>query len=115
MKLKNLIALFAFVCTLTFIGCSTDDRSVEEKVTKSLNDDPSTTGLTVSVNEGVATISGEVISEDAKAKATRIAEGVNGVKSINNNVVVVASDMDAMMTAPADTPVVALPDTTLAP
>lgn len=114
MKLKNLIALFAFVCTFTIVGCSSDDKSVAENVTKSLNDDPATTGLTVSVTDGVATISGEVLNEEAKAKAGRIAEGVKGVKSINNNVTVDAPVMEQMPPT-TDTPVVSIPDTTLAP
>lgn len=114
MKFRNLISFIALAGVLTFIGCSPSDKSVEENVTKSLNNEPATTGLSVTVTDGVATISGEVANEDAKAKAGSIAEGVNGVKSVSNNITIMM-DHSQHMPPPTDTTSVALPDTTLAP
>jgi hyperosmotically inducible periplasmic protein len=83
-----LITIFATVIA----GCNSKpkDPEIKASVLTALNANSQTTGLAVSVTDGVATISGEVKDASAKAEVTTIASGVTGVKSVQNNVTVAA-------------------------
>lgn len=65
---------------------NSDDRIVDQ-VRMKLTTDPDVKGGAdeVSVKEGVVTITGRVDSDRGKAKATKLAKKVKGVKSVENN------------------------------
>lgn len=87
MKIKILTVLsLAFVL---FLGaCSgTSDEDLNTAAETALRGDTATSGVMVNVNDGVATVSGEVESEAAKERAAELAK-VEGVTSVVNNVTV---------------------------
>lgn len=66
-----------------------DDRIVDQ-VRMRLTTDPDVKGGSdeVSVKDGVVVITGRVETEKGKAKATKLAKKVKGVKSVDNQLVV---------------------------
>jgi len=69
---------------------STSGVTVEVDITTKMLDDPDlrTHPLDVKVNNGVATLSGDLPSADLKAKAERIAASVKGVHRVINKITV---------------------------
>lgn len=69
------------------VGEVIDDASITTQVKYSLLSHRSTSGLAtkVRVNDGVVVLTGEAASEAEKSLATKLAESVRGVKSVNNN------------------------------
>ena len=69
---------------------STSGVTIEVDVTTKLLDDPDlrTHPIDVKVNNGVATLSGDLPSADLKAKAERIAATVKGVRHVVNKITV---------------------------
>ena len=88
--LSRLLLLFGAVALIssTTPGCKSKvkDADIKTSVDAALQANPATAGLMVDVKDGVATVSGEAKDEAAKAKATELATGVKGVKSVENNV-----------------------------
>jgi hyperosmotically inducible periplasmic protein len=66
-----------------------DDR-ISDQVRMRLATDPDVKGgaLDVSVNSGVVTIKGRVDTDKGKARATKLAKKVKGVKEVDNELVV---------------------------
>ncbi len=89
MKIKFLTALSLAVVLLLGACGGKSDAELQTDVTNALNGDTATSGVTATVNEGVATLTGEVETEEAKAKAETLAK-VEGIKSVANNVTVKA-------------------------
>ena len=100
-SLKQISA--ALVCTAAIftIGCGStgdnrstgqviDDTAIHTKVKAALVNDPlvSGTAINVDVERGVVVLSGAVNGDVEKTKAEDIARGVNGVRSVENNLVV---------------------------
>ena len=83
MKIKFLTVLS--IAIALFIGsCGKSDADVQKAVQDKLAAD-NVTGVTVTVNDGVATLSGQVADVAAKSKAETSAKAVEGVKSVTNN------------------------------
>lgn len=84
MKIKVLTLL-----TLTFVlvlgACGKKDSDIQKAVQDKLAAD-SVTGVTATVKDGVATLSGEVADVTVKNKAEAAAKTVDGVKSVTNNI-----------------------------
>lgn len=72
------------------VGETIDDASITSQVKYSLLSHRSTSAIKTKVdtNNGVVILTGEARSEEEKALATKLAEGVKGVKSVNNNMTV---------------------------
>lgn len=87
MKIKVLTALSLAV--VLFLGAcgGASDADLQTAANTALDGDTTTADVVVAVNEGVATITGEVADEAAKAKAETLAK-VEGIKSVVNNVTV---------------------------
>ena len=66
-------------------ACGKSDGDLTKAVTDKLAADK-VTGVTASVKDGVATLSGEVADVTVKSKAEASAKGVEGVKSVTNNI-----------------------------
>ncbi len=62
-----------------------DDKVVAKKVQSKFKADPQLKNVKVEVNKGVVSLSGEVKSIDASAKASEVARSVAGVRSVKND------------------------------
>ena len=85
MKIFRLLPAIMLMATLAFTGCKPKDADIKAAVEKSLKETPATAAVMVMVNEGVATLSGEVADEATKAALDAKVKGVKGVKSVQNN------------------------------
>ncbi|HEV8084636.1 MAG TPA: BON domain-containing protein [Chitinophagaceae bacterium] len=91
---KTYLILF-LISSAVFIGCKPKDSDLQAKVEKNLQGSPETSGVTVDVKDGVATLSGEVKVHNAVEKAAASAQDVNGIKSVVNNVTMQAPVVEA--------------------
>ncbi|PYT00545.1 MAG: hypothetical protein DMF63_08245 [Acidobacteria bacterium] len=83
MKIKILTVIcLAVVAFIT--ACGKNDADVQKAVAAKLAAD-NVSGVTVSVKDGVATLTGEVADITVKSKAEASAKSVEGVKSVVNN------------------------------
>jgi len=62
-----------------------DDKIIAKNVQSKLKADPQLKGAKVEVNSGVVSLSGDVKSIDASAKASEVARSVAGVRSVKND------------------------------
>lgn len=72
--------MFAGVC---LFACKPDDSKLQQAVNEKLSTTP---GVTATVQDGVVTLSGEVMDETARQTAEDAAKNVKGVKLVNNNI-----------------------------
>jgi hypothetical protein len=84
------------VIMATAPGCNSKpkDADIKKSVETALSSDPTTSTVMVDVNNGVATLSGEVKDTDAQSAAGAHASAVKGVKSVQNNVTVMAATVE---------------------
>ena len=61
---------------------------MQEVATMRLNDEPDMTTVSITVSEARAVMTGSVNSAAIKAKAEQIVKAVRGVKSVDNQIVV---------------------------
>jgi osmotically-inducible protein OsmY len=98
---KQISAAFACIAGLFVAGCGStsdarstgqviDDTAIHTKVKAALVNDPvvSGTAINVDVERGVVVLTGAVNGDVEKTKAEDIARGVNGVRSVENNLIV---------------------------
>lgn len=95
------LAALALVVAMTFTACKPKDADIEKNVTTAIAAYP---GVSVSVTDGVATLSGEVADETTKAAIETATKAVKGVKSVSNSLTI---------PPPPPPPVVINPDETL--
>jgi len=99
MNRKHLI--FACLLAAALAGCAgagqtagayVDDATITTKVKTKLFDDPQTSGFAISVKtySGTVQLSGFVSSEKEKARAGELAQAVQGVKSVKNDLIIKA-------------------------
>ncbi len=86
MKITKTLFAVAIAATLGFVSCKPKDADVKAAIEKALVANPDLSGVSVDVKDGVATLTG-TLSDEAKAKATDLVKGINGVKEVNNNIV----------------------------
>ena len=107
-SLKILTAALTCTAALWITGCGStadsrstgqviDDTAIHTKVKAALVNDPvvSGTAINVDVNRGIVSLDGAVNGDVEKSKAENIARGVDGVRSVENNLIV----REAMPTA----------------
>ena len=68
---------------------ASDDANMQEVATKRLNDELDMTAVSIAISNGRAVLTGSVNSLVTKAKAEQIVKAVRGVKSVDNQIVVV--------------------------
>ena len=85
MKILKLLPALVLVAGLTFTGCKPKDADIKASIEKSLKESPATAGVMVMVNEGVATLSGEVADDATKAALEAKVKAMKGVKSVQDN------------------------------
>lgn len=83
MKLKFMTAL-SIVAVLFMSACGKSDADLQKAVQDKLTAD-GVSGVTATVKDGVATLTGEVADITVKNKAEASAKAVEGIKSVANN------------------------------
>ena len=68
---------------------ASDDANMQGVATKRLNDELDTTAVSIAINNSRAVLTGSDNSVANKAKAEQIVKAVRGVKSVDNQIVVV--------------------------
>lgn len=99
MPLKRIIGVMIVVAFVTLAGCAgsetsrstgtyLDDKTISTKVKAQLAGDSVTQAIQVDVEtyDGVVQLSGFVDSEKMRQRAVEIAQGVEGVKKVINNI-----------------------------
>ncbi|MBA2561778.1 MAG: BON domain-containing protein [Chitinophagaceae bacterium] len=91
MKIRKILFAVLLMASTFIIGCKPKDADIQANVEKKIKTNTEMTGaVTASVNDGVATISGECKDEACKAKCGELTASVKGVKSVVNNMMVPA-------------------------
>lgn len=93
MKIRSILLGMSFAFLL--VACGPKDADIQKEITAKLTELP---GVSVTVEKGVATISGTCKDDAFKQNAESIVKGIKGVKSVVNNCEI-----------PAPEPVVAAP------
>ncbi len=89
MKITKILFSMLLMSSMFFIGCKPKDSDIKASVEEKLKTNTAMTGpMTVSVTDGVATISGECKDNECRAKCEDLAKSAKGVKSVVNNCVV---------------------------
>ena len=101
---KFLFAAFLSSSVLLF-SCGPKDSDIQAKITEQFAASPDLMGASATVDNGVATLTGEVKDDAAKTKAETSAKDIKGVKSVVNNLTV--------MPPPPPPPVTVNPDSEL--
>lgn len=71
--------------SMLFVSCKPKDADIKTAVETALKAEPTMTGTTVDVKDGVVTITGECKDEACMAACEKAAAAVKGVKSVVNN------------------------------
>jgi len=95
MKIK-LLSMLALACVLFMVACGKSDNDLQKAASDKLSSD-NISGVTVAVKDGTATLTGEVKDLNVKTKAEADVKGVEGIKTVNNNLTLIPL-------APAPTP-----------
>jgi len=90
MKMTKLLVAIAIAATIGFVSCSPKDADVKTAVETQLKAKPDMAGALVEVKDGVATLTGECKDESCKADCEKITQDVKGVKSVINNLAIMA-------------------------
>lgn len=98
MKIK-VLAVISLAAVALLAACGKSDADIQKAVSAKLAAD-NVTGVTVSVNGGVATLTGEVADITVKNKAAASAKIVEGVKSVTDSTTL--RPLPTPVPAPAD-------------
>lgn len=85
---KNSFAMMLLLCIIGpfFISsCGPNDSKIQTAVETAIRNNPSTTGIAASVQNGVVTLSGECKDEASKSAVESEVAKVKGVKQVVNN------------------------------
>jgi osmotically-inducible protein OsmY len=80
-----LVAIAALAISLTSCKKKPNDADIKAVIEKALASDPLAAGTTVTVEKGIATLSGVCKDEMSKAACEKLVAGIKGVKSVVNN------------------------------
>jgi hypothetical protein len=100
-----IVLVFLFPAFLV-ISCKEKDSDIQASVQSALKDNPDMAGLSASVQDGVATLTGECKDESIKSSVETIVGKIKGVKQVVNNCTIAAPP-------PAPAPVVISADEAL--
>lgn len=92
--------------TANAVGEAVDDATLVAKIKSNLLRSPEVEGLDVNVDakDGVVTLSGTAATQTEKASAERIAKTSDGVKKVENRIVIKADATDTRPAVPAPAP-----------
>ncbi len=93
-----------FALAISFNACKkkVKDADIKAAIETALKADPMSANTMVSVDKGVATITGECKDELCKTHCAEMVKGIKGVKQVVNNCTV-APKMDVVVNADAET------------
>ena len=86
MKMIKLVAGLLFFSTVFLTGCKPKDAELKTNVATAVENEK----VDVDIKDGVVTLSGEVKTPAAKAKAEAEARKVEGVHKLNNEITIIA-------------------------
>ena len=92
MKTKKLMSMLSLVLFLgmTFVACdNVKDSDLEQKAIEIIATNPDASDVDVTVIDKVATLSGSVADDATKGYVESSVQGVKGIKSVVNNLMVV--------------------------
>ena len=104
-KLSRLILLVGvFALAIGFNACKkkVKDADIKAAIETALKADPMSAGTMVSVDKGVATITGECKDDLCKAHCAEMVKGIKGVTEVVNNCTVAAAFVPPVINADAD-------------
>ena len=112
-KIMQMLALPTFILFVSLMACNSKpkDADVKAAVDKSIAAIPYLSGINTDVKDGVVTLSGQVTGDAEKSGAEAAVKGVNGVKSVVNNLTVAPPPAPVEITA--DDPLKASVDNTI--
>lgn len=90
--MKTILSGLLMGSALMFGSCKEKDATIQTRVDETVRANQTASNTTVMVNDGVATLSGEVESEAARMEVENMVKGTKGVKSVVNNITVRAAD-----------------------
>lgn len=102
MKLSHLLMGLALVVSTAFYSCKPSDSQIQTTAKEALKAKPELAGITVIVDKGVATLSGEIADESVKNTAETTVKTVKGVKSVDDNITVKAPEVAPSTTVVMD-------------
>lgn len=88
--MKTKILLMMMSLAVVFTACKPKDADIQKSITEHIANNPDMSGVTVSVKDGVATLTGECKDEACKVNCENAVKGMKGVKSVVNNCTVPA-------------------------
>jgi len=88
MNIKKVFLGLFLSLSIAFIGCAPKDSDIQTDINNKLKDKAELSGVTATVADRIATLSGQVSSEADKNNAAAIAKEVRGVDSIDNNITI---------------------------
>ena len=92
-----LMGIFALAISLNSCKGKMKDADIKASIEKALKADPMSANTTVSVDKGVATITGECKDDMCKAHCAEMVKGIKGVKEVVNNCTVASTPMPPVM------------------
>lgn len=101
-RLMSLLTLFLLM-GVGFTACdNVKDSDLENKAIEAISTNPDAADVDITVMDKVATISGSVADDATKGYIESTVQGVNGIKSVVNNLMVIPpapdySEMDATL------------------
>jgi len=91
MKLTKLLLFTAIMTSVTFVSCKPKDADIQAAIESKVKADADLSAVTVAVSDGVATLSGQLKDDAAKAKVSELSKEVKGLKSTTDNTTVMAA------------------------
>ena len=89
-KIRFLVFTFVFLMGIGFVGCdNVKDSDLQDQANQVVASNPNASNVNVSVIDKVATLSGTVEDEATKSSVQSSVSGVDGIKSVINNIRVV--------------------------
>jgi len=88
MKLRTIFAVLVLALSTTMYSCAPKDADIQANITEKFSATPELSGVSASVTDGVATLSGEVKDPSSATLAETTAKDIKGVKSVVNNTTV---------------------------
>ncbi|WP_083723283.1 BON domain-containing protein [[Flexibacter] sp. ATCC 35208] len=85
MDCKSLLMAASTLVVTSLYSCRPGDDTLKLAVIDKLNNSP---GITAEVKDGIVDLNGEVPNDSAKVAAEDAVKNINGVKAVNNNIMV---------------------------
>jgi hyperosmotically inducible protein len=91
MKLTKMLFALTLAAGIGLVSCKPKDSAIQTALEEKIKATTELSGATVTVKDGVATLTGELQDAASLEKATELLKDVKGVKSVVNNLTVAAA------------------------